>query len=136
MPNAFDFCASPFDCLDTEEQQIVRRSMDIACFRDGATLLDPSVEPLHLFVVIKGRNPPHLPSTRRGRIFAPWAMPATPVALLVSAAIVPATCVPCQLDDVCPDPSHSPGAAHSPGSCESSSRPVPSLEVAISAMKS
>ncbi|MDM0115980.1 DUF294 nucleotidyltransferase-like domain-containing protein [Variovorax sp. J22R133] len=55
MPNAFDFTASPFDCLDATEQRMVRDSVDIAYFREGETLLAPGIEPLHLFVVIKGR---------------------------------------------------------------------------------
>ena len=55
MPNAFDFSASPFDCLDADEQQVVRDRVDIAYFREGETLLDPGIEPTHLFVVIKGR---------------------------------------------------------------------------------
>ena len=54
MPNAFDFTASPFDCLDAAEKRIVRDSVDIAYFRADETLLDPGVEPSHLFVVIKG----------------------------------------------------------------------------------
>lgn len=54
MPNAFDFSASPFDCLDANEQRIVRDSVDIAYFRADETLLDPGIEPSHLFVVIKG----------------------------------------------------------------------------------
>jgi CBS domain-containing protein len=54
MPNAFDFSASPFDCLDPAERQIVRDSVDVAYFREGETLLDPDIEPRHLFVVIKG----------------------------------------------------------------------------------
>ena len=54
MPNAFDFTASPFDCLDATEQGMVRDSVDIAYFRAGETLLAPGMEPLHLFVVIKG----------------------------------------------------------------------------------
>ncbi|MEJ8848299.1 DUF294 nucleotidyltransferase-like domain-containing protein [Variovorax rhizosphaerae] len=54
MPNAFDFTASPFDCLDVTEQRMVRDSVDIAYFREGETLLAPGIEPLHLFVVIKG----------------------------------------------------------------------------------
>ena len=41
MPNAFDFSASPFDCLDAAEQRVVRDSVDIAYFRDDETLLDP-----------------------------------------------------------------------------------------------
>ena len=54
MPNAFDFTASPFDCLDSAEQQIVRDSVDIAYFREAATILEPGIEASHLFVVIKG----------------------------------------------------------------------------------
>ena len=54
MPNAFDFSASPFDCLDADEQRIVRNSVDIAYFRADETLLDPGIEPSHLFVIIKG----------------------------------------------------------------------------------
>ena len=54
MPNAFDFSASPFDCLDADEQRMVRDSVDIAYFRDDETVLDPGIEPSHLFVVIKG----------------------------------------------------------------------------------
>ena len=54
MPNAFDFSASPFDCLDADEQRLVRDSVDIAYFRADETLLDPGIEPSHLFVVIKG----------------------------------------------------------------------------------
>jgi CBS domain-containing protein len=55
MPNAFDFSASPFDCLDATEQQVVRDSVDIAYFREGETILDPGIEPTHLFVIIKGQ---------------------------------------------------------------------------------
>ena len=54
MPNAFDFTASPFDCLDGEEQRIVRDHVDIAYFRADETILDPGTAPLHLFVIIKG----------------------------------------------------------------------------------
>ena len=54
MPNAFDFSASPFDCLDAAEQRIVRDSVDIAYFCADETLLNVGIEPSHLFVVIKG----------------------------------------------------------------------------------
>jgi len=54
VPNAFDFTASPFDCLDPEEQRVVRQSVDIAYFREGETVLDPGIVPSHLFVIIKG----------------------------------------------------------------------------------
>ncbi len=54
MPNAFDFTASPFDCLAADEQRLVRDAVDIAYFREGETLLDPGIEAAHLFVIIKG----------------------------------------------------------------------------------
>lgn len=54
MPSAFNFSASPFDCLDTDEQQLVRGAVDIAYFREGETILDLGIEPTHLFIVIKG----------------------------------------------------------------------------------
>ena len=54
MPTTFDFSASPFDCLDADEQRIVRDSVDIAYFRENETILDPGIKPSHLFVIIKG----------------------------------------------------------------------------------
>ena len=54
VPNAFNFAASPFDCLTVAERQLVRDNVDIGYFREGQTILEPGVEPAHLFVVIKG----------------------------------------------------------------------------------
>jgi CBS domain-containing protein len=54
MPNAFNFAASPFDCLGPREQALVRDSVDIAYFPEGATVLDSGSRPTHLFVIIKG----------------------------------------------------------------------------------
>lgn len=54
MPNAFNFSESPFDCLSTEEQRLVRSSVDIAYFRSGEAILDVGIQPTHLFVIIKG----------------------------------------------------------------------------------
>src|SRR5690349_1429799 len=54
MPNAFNFLASPFDCLTAAEQRIVRDNVDIAYFPQDETILAPGIEPLHLLVVIKG----------------------------------------------------------------------------------
>lgn len=54
VPNAFNFNASPFDCLDGSERQLVRDHVDIAYFREGAVILDAGQQALHLFVVIKG----------------------------------------------------------------------------------
>lgn len=54
MPNAFNFSASPFDCLSPDEQRLVRDSVDVAYFREGETILDLGITPTHLFVIIKG----------------------------------------------------------------------------------
>ena len=54
MPNAFNFSASPFDCLNPDEQRLVRNSVDLVYFREAETILDIGVAPTHLFVIIKG----------------------------------------------------------------------------------
>ena len=54
MPNAFNFSASPFDCLNTQEQKLVRDSVDIAYFKEGEVVLDIGSTPTHLFIPIKG----------------------------------------------------------------------------------
>lgn len=54
MPSGFNFTASPFDCLDRREQELVRNSVDIGYFEAGETILDVGVVPTHLYVVIKG----------------------------------------------------------------------------------
>ncbi len=54
MPKAFNFNASPFDCLDGPERQLVRDHVDIAYFAEGAVILDAGQSPQHLFVVVKG----------------------------------------------------------------------------------
>ena len=54
MPNAFNFAASPFDCLTLEEQRLVRDSVDVVYFPEGQTILDVGAAPSHLLVIIKG----------------------------------------------------------------------------------
>ena len=54
MPNAFNFSASPFDCLTPDEQRLVRSSVDVGHFPAGQTILDVGAAPTHLFVIIKG----------------------------------------------------------------------------------
>lgn len=54
MPSAFNFLASPFDCLTLEEQRLVRVNVDVAYFPQGETILALGVQPSHLFVIIKG----------------------------------------------------------------------------------
>ena len=54
MPSAFNFAASPFDCLNADEQRLVRASVDIAYFPEREIILDVGAVPTHLFVIIKG----------------------------------------------------------------------------------
>jgi CBS domain-containing protein len=54
MPNAFNFAASPFDCLTPDEQRLVRASVDIAYFPEAPWCLTSGMVPTHLFVIIKG----------------------------------------------------------------------------------
>jgi CBS domain-containing protein len=54
VPSAFNFSASPFDCLNPAEQRLVRDSVDIAYYREGETILEVGSSPAHLFVLIKG----------------------------------------------------------------------------------
>ena len=54
MPNAFNFSASPFDCLDPDEQRLVCDSVDVVYFPEGETILEVGTAPTHLFVIIKG----------------------------------------------------------------------------------
>ena len=54
MPSAFNFSASPFDCLTLDEQRLVQTSVDIAYFPRGAIILELGAQPTHLFVIIKG----------------------------------------------------------------------------------
>ena len=54
MPNAFNFSASPFDCLTPEERQLVRQSVNVGYYPAGAVLLAPHMPPTHLFILIKG----------------------------------------------------------------------------------
>src|SRR5574337_507157 len=55
MPNAFNFAASPFDCLTQSQQRLVRDNVDVAYFRAGDVILDVGSVPTQLFVLIKGR---------------------------------------------------------------------------------
>ena len=54
MPNAFNFSASPFDCLTSEERQLVRQSVNVGYYPAGEVLLAPNMQPTHLFILIKG----------------------------------------------------------------------------------
>lgn len=54
MPNAFNFSASPFDCLTPDQQRLVRDSVDVVYYPEGQVILDVGMSPTHLFVIIKG----------------------------------------------------------------------------------
>lgn len=54
MPGAFNFSASPFDCLTLDEQRQVQGSVDIAYYPQGAIILELGARPSHLFIIIKG----------------------------------------------------------------------------------
>jgi CBS domain-containing protein len=54
MPYAFSFAHSPFDCLEPDEQRMVRDHADIGYYAPGQVLLEPGAVPAHLFVVTKG----------------------------------------------------------------------------------
>ena len=54
MPSAFNFTASPFDCLTSEQRRLVQNHVDIAYFPQGETILALGAQPSHLFVIIKG----------------------------------------------------------------------------------
>ena len=54
MPGAFNFSASPFDCLSLDEQRLVQDNVDVAYFPAGETILALGAQPSHLFVIIKG----------------------------------------------------------------------------------
>lgn len=54
MPNAFNFSASPFDCLSNREQTLVRDNVDIAYFCANDKILDIGDKPEYLYVLIKG----------------------------------------------------------------------------------
>ena len=82
-------------------------------------------------------KPPHLPSTRTGRILTPKAVPAMPWPLFAAAPIRPAILVPCQELSSTPQflncpLAFSPAVIQSPGSLASASRPSPSLAVPAS----
>ncbi|MET3447160.1 DUF294 nucleotidyltransferase-like domain-containing protein [Ralstonia sp. 1138] len=54
MPSAFNFNVWPFDCLNQDEQRLVREAVDIGYYPEGQNLLDAGAAPLHLFLIIKG----------------------------------------------------------------------------------
>ena len=66
MPNAFNFSASPFDCLTQEQQRLVRDHVDVAYFPKGTVILEVGAQPTHLWVVINDPAPDGLGRGRGG----------------------------------------------------------------------
>lgn len=54
MPSAFNFAVWPFDCLNQDEQRLVRDAVDIGYYPQGQSILDTGAAPQHLFLIIKG----------------------------------------------------------------------------------
>ena len=52
-PTPSIFSASPFDCLNPDEQRLVRDSVGIVYFREDETILDIGIAPTHLFVMMQ-----------------------------------------------------------------------------------
>ncbi len=55
MPDTFNFNASPFDCLTSDERRRVRESVDLLPLQAGQVLLAPGDAPSHLFVLAQGQ---------------------------------------------------------------------------------
>ena len=54
VTNTFNFSASPFDCLSTGQQQLLRRHLRLDTVPAGEVLLAPGEAPSHLFVLVRG----------------------------------------------------------------------------------
>ncbi|PNG25038.1 putative nucleotidyltransferase substrate binding domain-containing protein [Methylocella silvestris] len=54
MPNAFDSANPPFDRLNPQELETLRRALDIGYFRPGECIIKEGSPPEALYVVIKG----------------------------------------------------------------------------------
>ena len=55
MPDTFNFNASPFDCLTSDERRQVRDNVDLMPLQAGQVLLAPGDAPSHLFVLVAGQ---------------------------------------------------------------------------------
>ncbi|MDC5804478.1 DUF294 nucleotidyltransferase-like domain-containing protein [Vibrio europaeus] len=54
MPDKFNMHSPPFDRLDSQQQNRLRGSLDVAYFRAKETLLQPGTQSQHLHILIKG----------------------------------------------------------------------------------
>jgi len=85
MPNAFNFAASPFDCLTPDEQALVRDGVDIAYFPEGAVVLSPQTNMIPVYYaqrhVVRGITDWKVVSKARGEL--PRVFPDSPYYLAV-----------------------------------------------------
>ncbi len=54
MPDKFNMQSPPFDRLTPDQQKHLRSALDVAYYREGATLLNSGQPSTHLYVLIKG----------------------------------------------------------------------------------
>lgn len=54
VTDAFSFDAHPFNCLSPAEQLLVRDRASRVVFPKSAVVLSPGMEPLHVFVIVRG----------------------------------------------------------------------------------
>ena len=68
MPHTFNFAASPFDCLNADEQRLVRASVQRVRFAAARVVLDAGDVPTHLFIVTHG----HVTQTEGDEVLATY----------------------------------------------------------------
>ena len=68
MPHTFNFAASPFDCLNADEQRLVQASVQRVQFAAGTVVLDAGDVPTHLFTVTQG----HVTQTEGDEVLATY----------------------------------------------------------------
>lgn len=75
MPDNFSdhlsFDSPPFDSLSPEQQALVQGSLQRVSFPKGAVILTPDMDPLHVYVLIKG----HVQQNEAGEVVAVYGPP-------------------------------------------------------------
>ena len=69
--DSFSFDAPPFDCLSPEQQALVRGSLSRVSFPEGAVILNPDMEPSHVYVLARG----HVQQVEAGEVVAVYGPP-------------------------------------------------------------
>ena len=68
MPHSFNFAASPFDCLNADEQRLVQARAERVQFAAGSVVLDAGDVPTHLFTLVRG----HVTQTEGDEVLATY----------------------------------------------------------------